>query len=131
MDGSLSPEEKAEIYSEWWSQPMWKTHVLVFGGLGTMILGQIGLFVQATSGALGFTALVFLFLVVMVAGLAVAVVGLFLRRQAFNRLAYRSCRNCGQSNLSSSGFCRKCGVPLPGTPDAGRAAASLPSSGPK
>jgi len=128
MTGYLPPEERSEITALWWSRPMWPTQLMVFAGLGTMILGQVGLLVQQTSGPGGFTPVVIVFIVVMLVGFSVAVVGLVLRRQALNRMAYRACPKCGQSNLASSKFCRKCGVTLETSVGGGSPPDAPPSS---
>jgi hypothetical protein len=128
MLGSLSPDEKRVMSELWWSAPMAKFHGMTFGGLGLMVVAQIALFIEATSGSGGFSTATLVILVIMLVGFGVGAAGLFLRRNEFNRLAYRTCPQCGQMNFASSSFCRKCGAPASVGPVP--AASSAPLSAP-
>jgi ABC-type spermidine/putrescine transport system permease subunit II len=110
--GSLSPDERRALAELWWSRPLRSTQIMVFGGLATVPLGSLALFVLETSGPAGSAALEAVIFIAMVGGLAVGGVGLVLRRQAMLRLAFRPCPKCGQPCFFTSGFCRKCGTQM-------------------
>jgi hypothetical protein len=54
-------------------------------------------------------------------GAMIGMIGIVVRRQTLRELAYRPCPRCGKPNVWPSGYCRYCGVPLPGAPEPGSA----------
>jgi len=118
MYGQLSPEERREIGSLFWSRPMWGYQAVVFIGLGLALAANLVLWFELSSPAPPGVSENYAGLYVLaIIGAGVAIVGIVLRRLALNELATGECPKCGRLNLRTSAYCRACGTRFEDIPD--------------
>jgi hypothetical protein len=129
MYGQLSPEERRAMRTLFWSRPMWGYQAVVFIGLGLLLAANLVLWIELSAPSPPGNAASYAGLYILaILGGAVAVVGLVVRRLALSELAVGVCPKCGQVNLWTSAFCRKCGTRFEDTPGPEPTLASSPPS---